>query len=323
MAVYTEVSDEQLIAFLARYEVGALRSFKGIAEGVENTNYLVHTDTGSYILTLYERRVEPADLPFFLGLLEHLAMRKIACPIPIRTNDGEVLGELAGKPAALVSYLEGIWVRRPGPVHCRALGASLAFLHQAGADFSLRRDNALGPSAWAELARATASSANSVSPGLGDEIAAELDALASNWHTDLPIGVIHADLFPDNVFFIGEEIYGLIDFYFACQDAYAYDIAICLNAWCFEADGAFNITKARQMLHAYESVRPLVAEEYAALPMLARGASLRFLLTRLYDWLNTPAAALVKPKDPSEYLRKLRFHRSVVSAAGYGLDVHA
>ena len=320
MAVYTEVSDEQLIAFLARYEVGALRSFKGIAEGVENTNYLVHTDTGSYILTLYERRVEPADLPFFLGLLEHLAMRKIACPIPIRTNDGEVLGELAGKPAALVSYLEGIWVRRPGAVHCRALGASLATLHQAGADFALRRDNALGPLAWAELARATASSADSVSPGLGDEIAAELDALASNWPADLPIGVIHADLFPDNVFFRGERLSGLIDFYFACNDVLAYDIGVCLNAWCFEPDGDFNATKARKMLRAYAKVRELSPGEMAALPLLARGAAMRFLLTRLYDWLNTPEGALVTPKDPREFLRKLRFHRGLEGPGAYGLE---
>ena len=321
MAVYTEVTDEELIAFLARYDVGALLSFKGIAEGVENTNYLVHTEAGSYILTLYERRVERSDLPFFLGLLDHLAMRGIACPTPIHTSNGDVLGELAGKPAALVTYLEGIWVRRPGPAHCRALGASLATFHKAGADFALQRKNALGPSAWAGLASTTASSADTVLLGLGDEIAAELDVFATNWPANLPVGVIHADLFPDNVFFIGEEISGLIDFYFACQDAYAYDIAICLNAWCFETDGAFNITKARQMLRAYERVRPLTAQEYAALPLLARGASLRFLLTRLYDWLNMPAAALVKPKDPTEYLRKLRFHRSVVSAAEYGLDV--
>ena len=321
MAVYTEVTDEELIAFLARYEVGALLSFKGIAEGVENTNYLVHTESASYILTLYERRVERADLPYFLGLIDHLAMRGSACPTPVHDRIGEALGELAGKPAALVSSLEGIWVRRPGPVHCRALGAALAGLHEAGADFALERKNAHGPTAWAELASATASSADTVMPGLEGEIAAELELFSGGWPTDLPAGVIHADLFPDNVFFIGDEISGLIDFYFACQDAFAYDIAICLNAWCFEADGAFNITKARQMLHAYERVRPLIAAEYAALPLLARGASLRFLLTRLYDWLNTPANALVKPKDPAEYVRKLRFHRSVASAAEYGLDV--
>jgi len=321
MAVYTEVGDDELKAFLARYDVGPLLSFKGIAEGVENTNYLVHTGAGSFILTLYERRVERADLPFFLGLLEHLGARGIACPNPVRARDGEVLGEIAGKPAALVSYLEGVWVRRPGPQHCRALGAALAGLHRAGSDFALRRANALGPAAWAGLARATTPSADSVAPGLAGEIASELDAFAAGWPSALPNGIIHADLFPDNVFFIDGRISGLIDFYFACDDAYAYDIAICLNAWCFEADAAFNITKARQLLHAYESVRPLAAEEYSALPLLARGASMRFLLTRLYDWLNTPPTALVRPKDPMEYVRKLRFHRSVASAAEYGLDV--
>jgi homoserine kinase type II len=320
MAVYTEVDDDELRAFLADYDVGALLSFKGIAEGVENTNYLVHTEAGSYILTLYERRVERADLPFFLGLMEHLAAAGIACPTPIRTRSGKVLGDIAAKPAALVSYLEGVWVRRPNPAHCRELGAAMAGLHLAGADFALRRPNTLGPSSWPGLVRETASSADTVAPGLGAEVATTLDELTRAWPSGLPTGVIHADLFPDNVFFIDGRISGLIDFYFACNDALAYDIAICLNAWCFEPDAAFNITKARQLLKAYEGVRPLAGGEFEALPLLARGAALRFLLTRLYDWINTPASALVKPKDPGEYLRKLRFHRAVSSASEYGLD---
>lgn len=320
MAVYTEVADEDLAAFVARYGIGRLLSFKGIAEGVENSNFLVHTEAGHFILTLYEKRVNPDDLPFFIGLMQHLAMKDINCPQPLETEDGAMLGTLAGRPAAMVTFLDGMWVRRPRLEHCAALGEALAQLHLAGSDFAMTRKNALDVSGWRPLYEGCESQADTVSPGLAGELAEELAFLEGNWPKGLPSGVIHADLFPDNVFFLGNELSGLIDFYFACTDAFAYDVVICMNAWCFEADGSFNVTKARALLNAYRKVRPFTEAEFAALPVLARGAALRFLLTRLYDWLRVPPGALVTPKDPMEYLKKLRFHRSARSGRDYGLS---
>jgi len=322
MAVYTDVSDEELETFIASYDIGGLTSFKGIAEGVENSNYLVHTETGPFILTLYEKRVQPQDLPYFLALMEHLAARGISCPLPVRDREGSILKVLAGRPAALISFLEGLWIRRPGIGHCAGLGQALAKFHLAGLDFPMARDNDLSLPGWRALFEEVRDKADGVIPGLKDEIANELDYLGANWAADLPKGVIHADLFPDNVFFLDDRLSGLIDFYFACNDMLAYDVAVCLNAWCFEPDGSFNITKARVMLQAYERERALTAPELDALPLLARGAALRFLLTRTYDLLNTDANALVKTKDPNEYLRKLRFHQRVGSYRDYGLGEH-
>ncbi len=319
MAVYTEVSDEELMALLARYDIGALLSFKGIAEGVENSNYLLTTEKSHYILTLYEKRVRREDLPFFLGLMEHLASRGLPCPTPVHDSSGIVLQELAGRPAAIISFLNGYSVRRPRVTHCAPVGAALADLHLAGADFSLKRNNALSLAGWRQLAEATADKADTVTPGLAEEIAAELRYLEEVWPADLPAGVIHADLFPDNVFFRGEAMSGLIDFYFACNDLFAYDLAVCLNAWCFEEPNAINVTKARALIRGYTVRRPLSEGEISALPILARGAALRFLLTRLYDWFNTSESALVKPKDPLEYRRKLRFHQLVRSVGDYGV----
>ena len=320
MAVYTDVTDEALFAFLSHYELGPVLSFKGIAEGVENSNYLLHCQAGYFILTLYEKRVNPAELPFFLGLMEHLAARGLTCPVPVKRPDGGALGELAGRPAALVTFLDGVSTRKPDAHHCLETGQALARLHVDGEGFGLRRDNALSLQHWRPLFEASRAGADAVAPGLADEIARELDALETNWPQDLPQGLIHADLFPDNVFFIGKNLSGLIDFYFACNDSFAYDLAICLNAWCFEPDGAFNATKGRALLHGYQGVRPLDARERAALPILSRGAAMRFLLTRLYDWLNVRPGALVKPKNPVDYLSRLRFHRAIVAASEYGLD---
>jgi homoserine kinase type II len=319
VAVYTEVADEELSAFIATYDIGTVLSFKGIAEGVENTNYFLHTSAGSYIVTLYEKRVREADLPFFLGLMEHLARRGLTCPQPVRNRDGHPLGRLAGRPAAVITFLDGLWIRRPTARHCGAVGEALARLHLAGRDFPMRRPNALSLSGWPPLFAAAADDADRVAPGLAERTRRELDDLAARWPTGLPSGVIHADLFTDNVFFIGDAVSGLIDFYFACTDAFAYDLAICLNAWCFEPDLSFNVTKGRAMIAGYQWVRPLTEPEVAALPVLSRGSALRFMLTRLVDWLNVPPGALVKPKDPLEYDRKLAFHRRVESAAEYGL----
>ena len=320
MAVYTDITEDDLARFLTAYDAGTLTSYKGIAEGVENSNFLLHTTKGAFILTLYEKRVDPDDLPFFLGLMHHLADRGLSCPLPLARTDGKLLGELSGRPAAMISFLEGMWLRKPAAKHCREVGRALAEMHVAGEGFALTRRNALSVDGWRPLWDKSAERADEVERGLQDEIATELAFLEAHWPADLPAGVIHADLFPDNVFFIGDELSGLIDFYFACNDLLAYDVSVCLNAWCFEKDGAFNLTKGMALLAGYESVRPLSEAEAAALPLLARGSALRFFLTRLYDWLMTPAGALVVKKDPLEYLRKLRFHRQVRDAAEYGLS---
>jgi len=320
MAVYTDVSAEELAEFLAAYDIGELLSYKGIAEGVENSNFLLHTTLGSFFLTLYEKRVAVQDLPFFLGLMQHLAEHGITCPQPVHNRAGGVLGSLAGRPAAIIDFLEGVWPRRPGAVHCAAIGDALAKMHLAGADFAMQRANALSVAGWRSLFAAMAPRADQIQHGLRDLLDAELDFLEGAWPTTLPHGVIHADLFPDNALFLGDRLSGLIDFYFACNDILAYDLAICLNAWCFEPDHAFNVTKARALLNAYCRTRSLSVEEQEALPLLARGAAVRFLLTRAVDWLNVPPGALVKPKDPLEYLRKLRFHQSVASVRDYGIE---
>lgn len=320
MAVYTEVSDEDLTAFAADYGIGEVLSCKGIAEGIENTNYLVETEAGRFILTLYERRVKREELPFFLGLMEHLAGRGVPCPTPLRTKDGRVLRDLCGRPAAMVSFLEGMWPRRPTPEHCAALGEALARMHLAGADFSTARVNDLSVTGWRPLLVASLDHADTVKPGLAAELEAELAFLESVWPGELPAGVIHADLFPDNVFFRGGAVSGFIDFYFACNDFLAYDVAVCLNAWCFEPDRSFNATKARRLLAAYGRVRRFTPPEMTALAVLARGSALRFLLTRLYDWVHTPKDALVTPKDPLEYLDKLRFHQAIAGPGAYGLE---
>jgi homoserine kinase type II len=320
VAVYTEIADDELDAFVATYDLGGIVSVKGIAEGVENSNFLLVTDKGQFILTLYEKRVTPADLPFFIGLMEHLASRGLSCPLPVHDRSGNALKRLAGRPAAVVTFLPGRSMRRPKTEHCGAVGAALARLHLAGEGFRLTRRNALSVGGWRPLYMQCGGRADTVARGLGAEIEHELDFLERHWPRDLPFGVIHADLFPDNVFFLGDTVVsGLIDFYFACNDMLAYDVAICLNAWCFEHDGSLNVTKARALLAGYQSVRALSHAEIDALPLLARGSALRFLLTRLYDWLEVPPGALVVPKDPIEYYRKLRFHRSVADAAAYGL----
>jgi homoserine kinase type II len=320
MAVYTDVTDEEINEFLAGYDLGSLLSYKGIAEGVENSNFLLHTSRGYFILTLYEKRVAAADLPFFLNLMEHLAARGLTCPQPVRSRRGETLGRLAKRPAAIVTFLDGVWIRRPRAGHCGAVGTALAELHLAGADFAMTRRNGLSVEGWRPLFEVAAARADTVAPGLRDTIATELAKLERDWPRDLPQGVIHADLFPDNVFFIGDRLSGLIDFYFACTDALAYDVAVCLNAWCFEPDLSYNMTKGRALLHGYMRKRLLSASETAVLPMLCRGAALRFLLTRLVDWLEVPPGALVRPKDPLEYYRKLRFHQTNASARDYGID---
>jgi homoserine kinase type II len=294
-------------------------AFRGIAEGVENSNFSLRTTQGDFILTLYEKRVDPADLPWFLGLMEHLAGRGITCPQPVRGRDGQALRRIADRPACITTFLPGVWPRRVRPAHCGPLGEALAALHLAGAGYAAVRPNALGPAGWPPLLARCLPRADEVQPGLGAQLGAALDRILAAWPATLPSGHIHADLFPDNVFFLDGRVSGLIDFYFAATDLLAYDVAVCLNAWCFEPDMAFNVTKARALLGAYAARRPLSGAERAALPVLCQGAAIRFLLTRLFDWVNTPAGALVTRKDPLDYLGRLRFHLAAADEHAYGL----
>ena len=310
MAVYTDITDAELEAFLAEFELGSALSCKGIAEGVENSNFLVETTSGRFILTIYERRVREADLPFFLGLMQWLARHGFPCALPMAGRDGRLYRPLRGKPAALVAFMSGLSVRRPKAAHCLQAGEGMAWLHLAADGFPVRRENDLGQQAWSPMFARLGQAAEDLKPGLAQVVARDLDSLARAWPQGLPSGVIHADLFPDNVFFHDGQFAAAIDFYFACDDFLAYDIAVALNAWCFEPDGSFNVTCARAFLAGYERRRPLSRAERSALPVLAWGAAMRFFLTRLNDWDSTPEGALVRPKDPLEYERKLAVHRA-------------
>lgn len=320
MAVYTTVSDDALSEFLAEFDIGNALSFKGIAEGVENSNYFLETTSGKYILTLFEKRTDPADLPYFVALKQHLAANGFACPQPVSARDGKALRTLQGRPAIIVTFLSGLSPRTPNARQCKALGAGLAKLHAAAADFGQTRPNSMGPQSWPDLWQGRQSTAESLKTGLAELVEADLAAIAvaKPQEIDLPRGTIHADLFPDNAFFLGDDFSGAIDFYFACTDALAYDLAICLNAWAFERDGTYNFTKGTNLIAGYESVRKLTSEERGALPLLARCAAIRFFLTRLVDWSETPADALVKPHDPLDYAKRLVFHRSAKTAGDYG-----
>jgi homoserine kinase type II len=319
MAVYTEVSAEELDQLLGRYDIGELASCKGIAEGIENSNFFLSTSRAPFILTIYEKRVNPEELPYFLELMEHLARSGLNCPTPVHDREGAVLQTIAAKPAAMVTFLPGYSLRKPLPAHCRGVGRALARMHEAGLSFPMKRSNSLSVAGWEQLFSAIGGAAGQLEHEMAVEIGAELESLRKLWPSHLPQGVIHADLFPDNVFFLDGEVSGLIDFYFACNDLLAYDLAICLNAWCFEPDHALNVTKAKALIDGYNSVRPLGPDEIEAFPVLARGAAMRFLLTRLYDWFNTPPTAMVKRKDPTEYWRKLKFHQGVRTCGAYGI----
>jgi len=319
MAVYTEVTDEALEVFLAGYDIGTMVAYRGIAEGVENSNYSLKTTRGDFILTLYEKRVDPEELPWFLGLMEHLAQHGLVCPQPVRGRDGSALRHLSGRHAAITTFLPGVWPRRVRPQHCGPVGTTLATLHLAGKGYAPRRTNTLGPDSWTPLLERCRDRADEIQAGLAWQLDAALGTILAAWPSALPVGHIHADMFPDNVFFLDDKLSGVIDFYFAATDLLAYDIAVCLNAWCFEPDFSFNVTKSRALLAGYQSVRRLSAAEQDALPALCQGAAIRFLLTRLFDWLNTPPGALVTRKDPLEYLRRLRFHLSASNGAAYGL----
>jgi len=308
MAVYTELAAETLEAFLGTYDIGTLISFQGIAEGVENSNFLLQTTGGTFILTLFEKRVKASDLPWFLGLMQHLSGKGMNCPLPVAGRDGEALRILADRPAAITTFLPGRAVPKITAEACGQLGQVLATFNEKGRDYTAERLNGLSVHAWRPLLESCQGAGDDLLPGLTNELVQALDRIEASWPAEgtLPQGQIHADLFPDNVFFQDDWISGLIDFYFACTDLFAYDLAICLNAWCFRDEKVFEPAFAQAMVDGYETVRPLDAGEKAALPILCQGASIRFLLTRLYDWINTPADALVTRKDPLAYLGRLR-----------------
>lgn len=310
MAVYTEVDPDHLAELVSQYGIGTVQSCKGIAEGVENSNYLLETTENRYILTLYEKRVQQGDLPFFVDLLDHLAAR--GCPVPamLRDQNGVAVQEISNRAACLIQFLSGISLTHPTVGQCEAAGAAMAEMHLALQDFPTERDNSMGHHHWRELA-ADIGDLDSIIVGLSDLVGAELDYLDAHWPTDLPRHVIHADLFPDNVLMLGNEVTGLIDFYFAATDFRAYDVAITHAAWCFSSDGAdFHAAEAQSFMRGYLSHLPLTEAELAALPILARGASMRFLLTRAHDWIHTPADALVTRKDPAAFLKRLQRYQA-------------
>ncbi|MDC1383237.1 homoserine kinase [Candidatus Puniceispirillum sp.] len=320
MAVYTTVDELTLASFLSAYDIGDFISFEGIAEGVENSNYLLRTTKTNYILTLYEKRVDASDLPFFLEVMTHLASKGIDCPLPVPNCNGIILQKLMGKPSAIFSFLNGKSYRFPNRKKCKALGSCLAKLHLNTKGVKHTRQNALGPQSWQPLLDNIGQRANQIAPSVEQMTQHQLNSILAAWPQDLPRGIIHADLFPNNVLFDDDDLTGVIDFYFACEDILAYDISICLNSWCFEADGSFNLTKSRSLIHGYQAVRKLSDAEINAIPVLAAGSAMRFFLTRLYDWLHTPKDALVSLKDPMEYWSILQFHQSVSGVGAYGFD---
>lgn len=312
MAVYTKVSAEEIDAFLTRFDVGTLISAKGIAEGVENSNYLIETTQDRFILTLYEKRVDPGDLPFFIAMLDHLAAKN--CPVPpmIADRKGVTIQELCGKSACLIKFLPGISVTTPTPQQARATGQALGEMHNALQGFIGQRPNSMNHDTWRKLAiDCGPSELDAIAPGLHALVDRELDHLDRNWPDTLPSSVIHADLFPDNVLMLNDRVTGLIDFYFSCTDIRAYDVAVTHAAWCFSEDGeSFDAAVSNALIQGYSDAFLLSDEDRAALPVLARGASLRFMLTRAYDWINTPADALVTRKDPTAFLNRLKYYQA-------------
>ena len=320
MAVYTKLSENNLKDFFSKYNLGKLLKFKGIQEGIENSNYFVKTDSGKFILTIYEKRVEAKDLPFFMGLMKNIFNENFPSPEPIINKNGNYITEIFGKKAAVVSFLEGFSKKNLTPDNCHEVGIYTAKLHMITKNLNIKRTNRLSVNSWRLIYRKIQKDCSKIYPDLTKIIETNLDVIENKWPKNIPCGIIHADLFPDNIFFKGNKLTGIIDFYFSCYDFYALEIAICLNALCFEGkneDLSFNVTKAKKFIDGYSSIRKLTEEEKESLKILCQGAAMRFLLTRVFDYLNLTEDALVKIKDPVEYLKRLEFHESVKNYQDY------
>ncbi len=319
MAVYTRISEQELTDYLAQFDCGTLLSFEGITEGVENTNYIVTTTAGKYILTLFEKRAESEDLPFFITFMGYLRENNLPVSAVAATREEHRVLLLKEKPAILSEFLEGKWLRTPQTNDVAETATLLARMHLLGRGFSLKRHNTLSLPAWVNLVHACGASADKFEAGLFDALAGELVFLKTSWPKYLPKGAVHADLFPDNVLFKDGKISGIIDFYFSCTDAFAYDLMLTFNAWCFDASGNLDKKKAEAFLDSYYRIRPLTKAELKNLPFFGRAAAIRIIATRLYDALNPAVDAIVKPKDPMEHVRILRFHQTSVFPADYRL----
>ena len=320
MAVYTKLSENNLKDFFSKYNLGKLLKFQGIQEGIENSNYFVKTDSGKFILTIYEKRVEEKDLPFFMGLMKNIFNENFPSPEPIINKNGNYITEIFGKKAAVVSFLEGTSKKNLTPGNCHEVGIYTAKLHMITKNLNIKRTNRLSVNSWRLIYRKIQKDCSKIYPGLTKIIERNLEVIEDKWPKNIPRGIIHADLFPDNIFFKGSKLTGIIDFYFSCYDFYALEIAICLNALCFEGKNenlSFNVTKAKKFIDGYSSIRKLTEEEKESLKILCHGAAMRFLLTRVFDYLNLTEDALVKIKDPVEYLKRLEFHNSVKNYQDY------
>jgi homoserine kinase type II len=319
MAVFTPVSEEAANDFLAEYDLGRLESLEPIAEGVENTNYKLTAGGRSFVLTLFEKRTRPEDLPQILGLTAHLAAQGFPTPQPMPRKSGGLLGSVRGKPAVLIAWAKGAWLRNPTLADQEQAGAALGDLHRLSDDSLPMPANRFGPEGWRTLAAACAKTEDRGWRPLAESMAEETEKLAAAWPADLPMGPIHADYFTDNVLFYEGRVSGVIDFYFGCRDARAYDLAISINAWCFNAAGGFLPDASAAFCKGYVSRRPLNAAERKALPLLCRGAAVRFTLTRLYDLLHADPNALVRLKDPTPFAARVQHHAGVTDPAVYGV----
>ena len=320
MAVYTKLSENNLKDFFSKYNLGKLLKFQGIQEGIENSNYFVKTDSGKFILTVYEKRVEEKDLPFFMGLMKNIFNENFPSPEPIINKNGNYITEIFGKKAAVVSFLEGTSKKNLTPGNCHEVGIYTAKLHMITKNLNIKRTNRLSVNSWRLIYRKIQRDCSKIYPDLTKIIERNLEIIEDKWPKNIPRGIIHADLFPDNIFFKGNKLTGIIDFYFSCYDFYALEIAICLNALCFEGKNknlSFNVTKAKKLIDGYSSIRKLTEEEKESLKILCHGAAMRFLLTRVFDYLNLTEDALVKIKDTVEYLKRLEFHNSVKNYQDY------
>ena len=320
MAIYTKLSERNLKDFFLKYDLGKLLNYKGIEEGIENTNYFIQTNKGKFILTLYEKRVEEKDLPFFMGLMRNLFDANFPSPEPMINKNGNYITEISGKKAAVVSFLEGSAKKNLNPEDCYKVGVLTAKLHLTTKNLVQKRENKLSVDSWRKIYEKVRNDCSKIHPNLTNTIEKNLDEIEKNWPKNIPSGIIHADLFPDNIFFKNNKLTGIIDFYFSCYDCYVFEIAICLNALCFEGfkeNLSFNVTKAKKFIDGYSSVRKLTEIEKKSLKIFCQGAAMRFLLTRVFDYLNLTKGALVKIKDPVEYLKRLEFHNSVKDYKDY------